>query len=119
MNAENVFGLMIYLAVAIIMMGIGIYQLKSKKPVGFYNGEKQPTEDEISDVKAWNKRHGLMWLIYGAVIMVTYGIGAIMGDTIWCVIPMCGGIIIPLPVMIWYHHKLIKIYRNNYVKRSE
>lgn len=90
MNAENVFGLMIYLAVAIIMMGIGIYQLKSKKPVGFYNGEKPPTEDEISDVKAWNKRHGLMWLIYGAVIMVTYGIGGVVSETLDNVVKLTG-----------------------------
>ena len=111
-KAENVIGLAIYLAVAALMMGIGISQLKSKKPVGFYSGEKPHGEDEISDVGAWNKKHGLMWLFYGMIIMVSYGIGAIVGDTIWCVIPMCGGIMFPLPIMIWYHHRLIKRYRN-------
>ncbi|MGN0131199.1 MAG: hypothetical protein ACI4AA_02025 [Lachnospiraceae bacterium] len=111
MNAEDVIGLVIYLAVAVFMIGIGISQLKSKTPVGFYSGEKPPGEDEISDVKAWNKKHGLMWLVYGAIIMVSYGIGVMVGDTIWCVFPMCGGVIIPLPVMIRYHNKLVKIYR--------
>lgn len=113
MNAENIFGLVIYLMVAVFMAGIGISQLKSKSPVGFYSGEKPPREDELSDVKAWNKKHGLMWLFYSAIIMISYGIGAIVGDTIWCVLPMCGGIIIPLPIMIWYHHKLIKTYLLN------
>lgn len=111
MNGDNIIGLIIYLAVAGVMAAIGIYQIKSESPVGFYTGEKPPRAEEISDVDAWNKKHGFMWLIYGLVIMVSYGIGAMMGDTIWSVIPMCGGVIIPLPAMILYHHKLIKIYR--------
>ncbi|MBQ1172833.1 MAG: hypothetical protein IIX48_09600 [Lachnospiraceae bacterium] len=110
MNAENIFGFVIYLLVVAFMAGIGISQLKSKSPVGFYSGEKPPREDELSDVKAWNKKHGLMWLFYSVIIMVSYGIGVMVGDTVWCVIPMCGGIIIPIPIMIWYHHKLMKTY---------
>ena len=110
MNAENVFGFVIYLMVAMFMAGIGISQLKSKSPVGFYSGEKHPREDELTDVKAWNKKHGLMWVLFSVIILISYGIGAMMGDTVWCVIPMCGGIIIPIPIMIWYHHKLMKTY---------
>lgn len=110
MNAENVFGFVIYLMVAVFMAGIGISQLKSKSPAGFYSGEKPPREDELTDVKAWNKKHGLMWVLFSVIIMISYGIGAMMGDTVWCAIPMCGGIIIPIPIMIWYHHKLMKTY---------
>ena len=113
MNAENVFGFVIYLMVAMFMAGIGIFQLKSKSPVGFYSGEKPPREDELTDVKAWNKKHGLMWVLFSVIILISYGIGAMMGDTVWCVIPMCGGIIIPIPIMIWYHHKLMKTYLKN------
>ena len=111
MNGENIVGLIIYLAVAGVMMSIGIYQIKSKNPVWFYTGEKPPRAEELSDVKAWNKKHGFMWVIYGIVIIASYGAGAMMGDTIWSAIPMCGGVIIPLPFMIMYHHKLIKIYK--------
>lgn len=107
---ENIIGLVIYLAVASVMMGIGISQLRSKKPVGFYSGEKPPGEDELSDVKAWNQKHGWMWVIYGIIILISFGIGALMGDTLWSVIPMCAGVVLPLPIMILYHHKLVKIY---------
>lgn len=88
---ENIIGLVIYLAVAGFMIGIGISQLRSKKPVAFYSGEKPPKEEELSDVKAWNQKHGRMWVLYGLIILVSYGIGVIIGDTMWCVIPMCGG----------------------------
>ena len=56
---ENIVGLVIYLAVASVMIGIGISQLRSKKPVAFYSGEKPPGEEELSDVKAWNQKHGI------------------------------------------------------------
>lgn len=70
MNIENIFCFVIYVIVAAIMVGIGIVQLKSKKPVGFYSGEKPPRPEELSDVEAWNKQHGMMWLIYGGIIML-------------------------------------------------
>ena len=108
---DNIVGLFIYLLVACFMGGIGICQLRSKWPVGFYSGEKPPKAEELSNVKAWNKKHAMMWLLYGGIIMISYGIGAAIGDSLWCVIPMCGGIVIPLPVMIWYHHRLIKMYK--------
>ena len=110
---EMIFGFVIYLFVAAVMLGIGISQYKSKKPVGFYSGEKPPLESELTDVIMWNKKHGKMWILYGIIIIFSYvaGIPFLKADSVWCIIPMCGGIITPLPVMIWYHHKLIKEYK--------
>lgn len=110
---ELIFGLVIYLFVAAIMFGIGISQYKSKKPVGFYSGEKPPLESELTDVNAWNKKHGKMWILYGVIIILSYvaGIPFVSQDSVWCVVPMCGGIIVPIPLMIWYHHKLIREYK--------
>ena len=112
MKSEDIICFLIYLMVALFMMGIGIFQLKSREPVGFYSGEKPFDKSELSDVAAWNKKHGMMWLIYGVIILISYGIGAVIGsESVLCVIPMCGGVIIPLPVMIWNHHRLIRIYK--------
>ena len=108
---ENIIGLVIYLAVSSVMIGIGIFQFRSKKPVAFYTGEKPPAEGELSNVKVWNQKHGRMWVIYGVIILVFYGIGAMMGDTLWSVLPMCAGVALPLPIMVLYHHKLVKLYR--------
>ena len=110
---ELFFGLVIYLFVAAIMFGIGISQYKSKKPVGFYSGEKPPLESELTDVDAWNKKHGKMWILYGVIIIVSYllGIPFLIADSVWSVLPMCGGIMVPIPLMIRYHHKLIREYK--------
>ena len=110
---DIIFGLVIYLVVAAVMLGLGISQYKSTKPVGFYSGEKPPLESELTDVLMWNKKHGRMWIWYGIVIILSYaaGIPYIKTDSVWCVVPLCGGIILPLPMMIIYHHKLTREYK--------
>ena len=59
MKYEFIFGFVIYLFVAAVMLGIGISQYRSKKPVGFYSGEKPPLEHELTDVIMWNKKHAI------------------------------------------------------------
>ena len=51
MTASAIITLIIYLMVAAIMIGIGISQLGSSSPVGFYSGEKPPKEDELTNVQ--------------------------------------------------------------------
>lgn len=112
MSAGNIICLIIYLIVALMMIGIGILQLKSKTPAAFYSGEKPFEANELSDVAAWNKKHGMMWIIYGIIIMISYIGGTVIGlDSGWCVIPMAGGLLAPVFVMIWYHHRLIRMYK--------
>lgn len=111
MTASYIITFIIYLIAAAIMIGIGISQLRSTLPVGFYSGEKPPKADELTDVQAWNKKHGMMWLIYGIVIILSYFFGYVIGDSILCIIPYCGGLLVPVIIMIWYHHRLIRRYK--------
>ena len=96
MLAEIIIGLVIMLYVAAVMLGIGISQYRSKKPVGFYSGEKPPKESELSDVLMWNKKHGKMWILYSVAIIGGYlsGIPFMAMDTAWCALPICGGCLI-------------------------
>lgn len=103
--------LAIYGGVAALMIGIGISQLRSKKPVGFYSGVKPPREDELSDVGAWNKKHGIMWIIYGAIILIVYALCVMIGDNIYSALFMCGGLIVPVFIMMYYHRHLENTYR--------
>lgn len=105
----------VYVLVALIMIGIGVSQLKSKTPVGFYTGEKPFAPAELSDVAMWNKKHGEMWIVYGAIIILsglagTFLIGA---DTAWQLglAVMGGGVIAPIVWMMWYHARLIRKYK--------
>ena len=100
----------IYGMVTLFIVGIGISQLRSKKPVGFYSGEKPPEKEHLSDVNAWNKKHGTMWVVYGIGILCAWICSALIGDSIYVLIPQFAGIFVPLPFMVCYHHKLLKMY---------
>lgn len=67
-------------------------------------------KEELTDVAAWNQKHGVMWVIYGIIIILYYFVGMIVGDSVWCVTPMCGGVMVPIIFMIRYHNKLSKEY---------
>ena len=86
MIAEFLIGFFISLLVALIMIGIGISQLKSKTPAAFYTGEKPFSPNELSDVSAWNRKHGRMWIIYGIVILFSYILAAFIGSGTWAVL---------------------------------
>lgn len=105
-------GLVILSIVAGIMVIIGLCQVfKKGEPVGFYNVILPPKKEEISDVILWNKKHGMIWIVYGICIELGFWLGYIMPNEVLEVIFMIGGVIIPLPFMILIHHKLEKEYK--------
>lgn len=70
--AEFIISLTIYGLVSLLMIVIGIVQYRSKKPVGFYTGEKPPKAENITDVTAWNHGHGMLFICYGMSLMLSY-----------------------------------------------
>lgn len=98
---------------AIIMIGIGVSQIKSRKPVGFYSGGQAPTAKEISNVTAWNRKHGTMWIFYGIGLVLAWVCGLIIGDSIWSLAPLFVFTVLPIPGMVLYHQRLVKRYYVN------
>lgn len=101
----------IYLLCGAVMLIIGVSQRKSKTPVGFYTGETPPKPEELSDVPAWNRKHGAMWIGYGALLVLCWIAGLFLGDSPLLLLPMLAGPLVPLPFMILYHKKLSGRYR--------
>ena len=95
---------------AMFMFGIGWVQIKSRKPVAFYSGEKPPLAEKVKDIENWNKKHGIMWILYGIAIVLGILGGLIVGDSSLLVVIYCGSLLIPIVIMVLYHKKLIKDY---------
>ena len=107
--AENIIFLIILFICALPLIVIGISQTKSKEPVGFWSGVKPPTKDKISDVTAYNKKHGMMWIIYGLGTLPAFFLGMFFGGiAAGCAlgIEIIGGLV----AMICYHNYLDKKY---------
>ena len=110
MNAETIMLIVILALTTLPFLVIGIVQIRSSRPVGFWTGEIPPDVSHVTDVAAYNKKHGIMWVIYGAGILPSYFIGHLFGGgggaAIGATAEICGGII----VMIFYHIYLYKKY---------
>ena len=115
MMAETVIFSVILLISAAPIIIIGIVQYRSKDPVGFWSGKKPPQKEQITDVKAYNRKHGLMWIFLGVGFIICLICGLLFGEMIagyLCIIEVIGGIV----AMIAYHEKLDRMY---YKKESD
>lgn len=104
---------------SLIFIVIGISQILTKTPVTFYSGEEPFKPEEITDIKAWNKSHGLMWILYGISITLTWFIGYKYFKSYWLLVPFFMGTIVPLFIMPLYHERLIKKYQKRNDENSQ
>ncbi|MGN0515071.1 MAG: hypothetical protein ACI4GD_12410 [Lachnospiraceae bacterium] len=112
MNSETIVGFVIISFVAVIMVIIGLVQFnKKEEPVGFYNVIEAPKKEEITDILLWNKKHGMIWIIYGICIELGFLMGIVMPNEVLEIVFTIGSIIIPLTIMILRHNMLEREYR--------
>lgn len=112
MDVGMIMGLVIISIVAVIMIVIGLCQaIRKDEPVGFYNMIDPPKKEEISDLTQWNKKHGMIWVVYGICIELGFWLGYIMPNEMLEMIFMMGGVIIPLPFMVIRHRRLVNEYK--------
>ena len=95
-------------AIGIIILGV--VQFRSKKPCNFYTGEKFDPK-EISDIPAWNHRHGIMWILYGLLFPLLFVVELLIKNPLVFGFMFIGAVLVPLPFMVWYHPHLLKKYR--------
>ena len=107
--AEIVISSVVVLVSTMSVIMIGIVQYRSKDPVGFWSGKKPPKKEQITDVKTYNRKHGLMWILLGVGFILCFVCGLLFGGIIAkysCMIEVIGGLL----AMIVYHQKLDRMY---------
>lgn len=66
---ENIVFMFIALLCGLVFIGIGIAAFRMKHPIHFWSGSVVKSE-EVTDVKAYNKANGWMWLGYGSLYIL-------------------------------------------------
>ena len=105
---ERIILLCILIPLACLFTGIGIYAWNRKKPMWFWSGSTVK-ESEISDVRAYNRANGIMWIAFSSV----YWIAAILG----CFCPEASGPVIGIgtlvgiAALIFAYQKIYQKYR--------
>ncbi len=115
MTGEIIFSFVVLLIGIGPIFILGIVQCRSKEPVGFWAGKKPPRKEEITDVCAYNRKHGIMWILYGAGLIGCFVCGQLFGGltaAYLCMAEVFGGLL----GMIAYHNRLNRMY---YRKRGD
>lgn len=87
---------------------MGIISYKKEEPVSFYTTEKPVQKDGIIDVKKWNHAHGIMFIIYSALIFGDILITLLIKNEWLSVILFFVIYLLPLPLLIIGHHIIKK-----------
>ena len=72
---DNIIWLIIMIPVSLLFTGIGIYAWRREKPMWFWSGSTVKGS-EISDVAAYNRANGIMWLVFSLIMWVSTVLGA-------------------------------------------
>lgn len=98
---ENIIAFVIWIMIAVFFIGMGIYDLNSKKekPFGFWaNAETAP----IEDVKGYNRALGILWCVYG-VMFIFIGFPLLAGENSGLIIlSVLGTMLLSIAAMIVY-----------------
>ena len=72
---DNIIWLIIMIPVSLLFTGIGIFAWQRKKPMWFWSWSTVKGS-EISDVAAYNRANGIMWLVFSLIMWVSTVLGA-------------------------------------------
>lgn len=105
---EKIVWLVIMIPVSALFTGIGIYAWKRKKPMWFWSGSTV-SEDEITDIPAYNRANGIMWICYSLV----FWISTIMGlfELAAAGIVLIAGCLCGFPLLIIAYGRIYKKYK--------
>ncbi len=105
---EDLIWYIVMIPCSMLFTGIGIYAWRRKKPMWFWSGT-EVKESEISDVPAYNRANGIMWVVYSVVYWIA-AFSAIWSYVIALILVIAGSVI-GIPVLIIAYRKIYKKYK--------
>lgn len=106
---DRVVWLMLTIPIGIFFIFFGIYAWKRKKPMWFWSG-KEIKESEISDIPAYNRANGIMWLCFSAVFWLAAVLGVFNSEAAGIVIVI--GSVAGIPLLYLAYRKIYFKYKS-------
>lgn len=105
---EKVIWLVITIPCSLLFTGIGIYAWRRTKPIWFWSGSSV-REEEITNVKAYNRENGIMWICYSTVFWIStiMGIRSVSIAGIVLAVGCLGG----LPLLVIAYNRIYRKYK--------
>ena len=94
--------------VAALFTGIGVYAWRRKRPMWFWSGTTVD-EKELSDVRAYNRANGIMWIAFSAVFWISAVLGFFQIKTGGVI--MFAGCTAGIPALIAVYNRIYARYK--------
>ena len=108
MNTDSIVMLCILVPLAAFFTGIGIFAWTRKKPMWFWSGSTVK-ESEITDVPAYNRANGIMWICFSLIYWVAAVLGIFRVEAAGVVIGV--GTLVGIVLLIVAYKKIYNKYR--------
>ena len=108
MNKDSIVMLCILVPLAAFFTGIGIFAWTRKKPMWFWSGSTVK-ESEITDVPAYNRANGIMWICFSLIYWVAAVLGIFNVKVVGVVIG--AGTIVGIVALIFVYKAIYNKYR--------
>lgn len=108
--APTIIFLLVNTICIIVFVSIGIYAWNKETPMWFYSGSEEKIEKEtFTDIKAYNHRNGVMWIVYGIAYLIPIVLQSLLNEVTFLIVFLfisVGGFI----MMIIYYQYIYKKY---------
>ena len=108
MSKDSIVMLCILVPLAAFFTGIGIFAWTRKKPMWFWSGSTV-RESEITDVRAYNRANGIMWIAFSLIFWVAAVLGVFHAGAAGLVIGL--GTVAGTVSLIFIYQAIYRKYR--------
>ncbi|MBO7354066.1 MAG: hypothetical protein J6U61_07420 [Lachnospiraceae bacterium] len=105
---EIIFWLIIMVPCSALLTGLGIYAFRRKKPMWFWSGSTVK-EEEISDIPAYNRANGIMWIAFSLILWASAFLGVFNISAAGIV--LIAGCALGVPLLPIVYNRIYKKYR--------
>ena len=105
---ELVSWLLIMVPVSLLFTGLGFFAWFRKKPMWFWSGIPVP-EEEITDVRAYNRANGILWLLFSLIFWTSTILGIFRIRTAGIV--LIAGTFLGIPLLVFGYRRIERKYR--------
>lgn len=97
-----------------VMIAIGIFAYRKEGPMWFWSGTEEVEKEFITDVKSYNHKQGIMWIIYGISLLFPPFIASIFELSKYVFVLLEVGVLVGgmLGMMLYYEH-IHDVYTEN------
>lgn len=93
---------------SLLFTGIGLYAWKRKKPMWFWSGSTVK-ESEITDVPAYNRANGIMWIVFSAIFWISTVLGCLKMKTGGFL--LIAGCFLGVPLLPFVYQRIYRKYK--------